>query len=109
MSDRQNQFARDVTAVGDIIGTVPIEDDEDNPYDHARRVLRSQWLADHDREVAARTRADVLREAIDAVSENSLEDDTNDPEDIGYMSALGDALDSLRSLTVRVADQNGGE
>ena len=54
------QYQADVTSVGDIIGTVPIEDDADNPYDAARRILRSEWLAAHDAELTERVRAEAL-------------------------------------------------
>jgi hypothetical protein len=43
-------------------------------------------------------RKEALREAAAAVAENRLEDNANDPEDIGYMSALNDALDTIRAL-----------
>lgn len=59
MSDRDDQYAADVTTVGDIIGMVPDIDDEDNPYNHARRVLKSDWLAARD----ARVKAEALEEA----------------------------------------------
>jgi hypothetical protein len=44
----ERQFALDVTTVGDMIGSRPVGDD--NEYDDARRVLRSDWLAARDRE-----------------------------------------------------------
>jgi len=53
------QYQADVTSVGDIIGTVPIEDDADNPYDAARRILRSPWLTAHDAELTERVRAEA--------------------------------------------------
>lgn len=61
--DEGRAFQRDVTIVGEIIGNRPVEDD--NAYDDARRVLRSDWLARVRREAAA---AELERMADQAVA-----------------------------------------
>lgn len=53
-------FQADVNALAEIISVVPDDDDADNDYDTARRILHSAWLAAHDREV----REQVAREIV---------------------------------------------
>lgn len=56
----EDNFPNDVSILGEIIGDRPVTDD--NEYDDARRVLRSDWLAAHD----ARLQAEAWDRGADA-------------------------------------------